>query len=298
MNTNQLRCFLAVADKLSFTKAAQELFFSVPTVTHHIQSLENELHAKLFVRSKKGVSLTDSGRSFYPAALDLLNRYDAVLHSIGSDTNRSTLKIGCTSHAELVRMTPVLKALRSQYPDVLPHVDTGNYDMILDMFEEQQLDVVFVTDNMLKKRKRQYVFHKLASSRSCAVMSSTNPLAAKDQLSFHELDTMLLIGLHPAFVPFESENEVKRLMQLHHLKHKDILVENDNMALVLCRAGYGIAVLPSYCIPEYHNAIDLASIPIEESQQMVYGAACHKDENRELLHHFIKLAEILYKKNR
>lgn len=43
MNTQQLRCFLMVADKLNFTKAAQALYFSVPTVTHHIQNLESEL---------------------------------------------------------------------------------------------------------------------------------------------------------------------------------------------------------------------------------------------------------------
>ena len=52
MNDTELRCFVAVADTLSFTKAAERLYFSVPTVTHHIQMLERELATELFVRTQ------------------------------------------------------------------------------------------------------------------------------------------------------------------------------------------------------------------------------------------------------
>ena len=47
MTTQQLECFIRVADKLNFTKAAQEMFLTTPTVTHHIKSLEEELGAHL-----------------------------------------------------------------------------------------------------------------------------------------------------------------------------------------------------------------------------------------------------------
>ena len=46
MNTQQLLCFVCVADRLNFTKAAEELFLSPPTVTHHIQTLEAEVKEK------------------------------------------------------------------------------------------------------------------------------------------------------------------------------------------------------------------------------------------------------------
>ena len=138
MNTNQLRCFLATADKLSFTKAAQELYFSVPTITHHIQSLENELQTELFIRKKNGVALTENGRIFYPAALDIIRRYESAVHSISSNIQYDVLKIGCTSHAEVNQMTPVIKAFRGRFPEIVPFVDIDNYDMILDKFGDQQ----------------------------------------------------------------------------------------------------------------------------------------------------------------
>ena len=56
MNTQQLECFIHVADKLNFTKAAEELYLSTPTVTHHIKSLEEELGAQLFYRTSKWCS--------------------------------------------------------------------------------------------------------------------------------------------------------------------------------------------------------------------------------------------------
>ena len=296
MNTNQLRCFLAAADKLSFTKAAQELYFSVPTVTHHIQSLENELQTELFIRKKNGVALTENGRLFYPAALDIIRRYDAVIHSINSNIQFDVLKIGCSSYAEITQMTPVLKAFRGKYPEVVPFSDIENYDMILDKLEDRQLDIIFASENMLKTRKDKYSFTELGSAVSCAVVDQAHPLASTDLISFDELEGTTLIGLHASFVPFGSENEVVKLMQMHHLKHRDFLVDDDKMALTLCRAGYGIAVLPSYCIPEYYQAIGLACIPIKESQQMTYGIAGLKNEQKDFVKHFIKLAEIVYKK--
>ena len=64
MNTQQLQCFVTVADKLSFTRAAQELYFSVPSVTHHIRQLEAELKTQLFIRNQKIVKLTEAGITF------------------------------------------------------------------------------------------------------------------------------------------------------------------------------------------------------------------------------------------
>ena len=75
MNTQQLKCFVCVADKLNFTKAAEELFLSVPTVTHHIKNLEEELGTLLFIRTSKIVKLTDAGNHFYADAKDILDKF-------------------------------------------------------------------------------------------------------------------------------------------------------------------------------------------------------------------------------
>lgn len=72
MNTVQLECFLAVAQYLNFSKAAESVSITQPAVSHQIGSLEDELGVKLFVRTSKSVSLTREGIMFISDAEQIL----------------------------------------------------------------------------------------------------------------------------------------------------------------------------------------------------------------------------------
>ena len=72
MNTFQLSCFLAVAETLSFARAAEQLNITQPAVTHQIHSLETELNVKLFVRTTRTVNLTQEGTLFLNDARNIL----------------------------------------------------------------------------------------------------------------------------------------------------------------------------------------------------------------------------------
>lgn len=73
MNTVQLECFVAVAEHLNFSRASEALRISQPSVSHQIQTLEDELGVKLFNRTSKSVALTPEGIRFLPDA-DLILR--------------------------------------------------------------------------------------------------------------------------------------------------------------------------------------------------------------------------------
>ena len=84
MNSQQLQCFIYVAERLNFTKAAEALYLSVPTVTHHIKSLEEELGIQLFYRSSRVVKLTENGEKFYFDAKDIFIRMQESKEYSGS----------------------------------------------------------------------------------------------------------------------------------------------------------------------------------------------------------------------
>ena len=65
MNLKQLEAFIKVSDSKSFSKAAQELYLTQPTVSAHIQTLEKELKVRLFVRNTKTVKLSEDGKTLY-----------------------------------------------------------------------------------------------------------------------------------------------------------------------------------------------------------------------------------------
>ena len=72
MNTTQLECFLAVAQYLNFSKAAESVRITQPAVSHQIQTLEEELGIRLFTRTSKSVSLTHAGMQFIGDAATIL----------------------------------------------------------------------------------------------------------------------------------------------------------------------------------------------------------------------------------
>ena len=72
MNTTQLECFLAVAQNLNFSKAAESVALTQPAVSHQIRSLEEELGVQLFTRTSKSVTLTRAGMQFIGDASAIL----------------------------------------------------------------------------------------------------------------------------------------------------------------------------------------------------------------------------------
>lgn len=73
-----MRMFVAVADCLNFTKAAERLYISQPTLSRHISELEEQVGAELFVRTTRSVSLTAAGRVFYAEAKEILDKYESM----------------------------------------------------------------------------------------------------------------------------------------------------------------------------------------------------------------------------
>ena len=69
----QLRTFRAVAENLNFTKASEQLFLTQSAVSHQIKALEAEFGVPLFIRGKRGVLLTDAGRTALLYAIKILD---------------------------------------------------------------------------------------------------------------------------------------------------------------------------------------------------------------------------------
>ena len=269
MNTQQLQCFVAVADKLSFTKAAQELYFSVPSVTHHIRQLEAELEAQLFIRNQKLVKLTDMGAAFYPYAKEMLRQQDLATQSLTRQSSHGHISIGCTSNAELVMLTEVLGKFRLAFPDMEPVVEIETYDKLLLMLGAGQIDFMLASSHM--RKGTDFSFLELVKMKSYAIVARSHPLAGQKEIRFSQLENERLILPHSKLIPFQSDNPLRDLVNLHRLHHRDFFIEDDRVCLSLAGAGYGAAVLPGYRIPEYFEVLDLSCIPILENEDFPYG---------------------------
>lgn len=269
MNTQQLQCFVTVADKLSFTRAAQELYFSVPSVTHHIRQLEAELKTQLFIRNQKIVKLTEAGITFYPYAKEMLLQRDLAAMSLDKQGRLVHISIGCNSNAELVLLTEILGKFRERFPEIEPLIEIETYDRLLMMLEAGQID--FMTASIHMQKGTNFSFLELVKMKTYAIVNSRHPMAGKREVSFSELEPERLILPHSKLIPFKSDNPIRDLVNVHRLHHRDFFIEDDRVCLSLAGAGYGVAVLPGYRIPEYFDVLDLSCIPIRENVDFPYG---------------------------
>ena len=120
LDERRLRAFVAVAERLSFTKAAAELGVAQQPLSQQIARFEHDLGVRLFERTTRAVALTEAGAALYRDALDLLDRsarahrnaVEASLGAIGSIT------IGVGNYAVDTIFTDVLRAFRTRYPNV------------------------------------------------------------------------------------------------------------------------------------------------------------------------------------
>lgn len=289
MHTQQLLCFVCVADKLNFTKAAEELFLSTPTVTHHIKTLENELGTVLFIRNSKMVRLTESGAQFYQDAQEILARMEIAEKRIRRIASPDTyyLKIGCTSIAEFQVMQYPLDQLRQLHPGIHPQVSVSDIFSLRNLMENGQLDLLFSAKS-IKKRHSKSTFLFLKNICNYAIFPRTSPLSHKEIIYYEDIQEERIITLHPKLVPFEYPNRIRDKILNHGLNHLDIHCENDQAGILYASCGYGIAILPEICIKYLPDT--LVRRPFEpESFSLEYGVTCPADRQNIYVQNFLDL---------
>lgn len=266
MNSQQLQCFIYVAERLNFTKAAEALFLSVPTVTHHIKSLEEELGTVLFYRNSRVVKLTEQGEKFYFDAKDIFLRMEDVTNKFQCYTEQKNmlLRIGCMTEIELKKLEPALKQLKQTYPFIRPKVIVKDFFELKNLYENQQLDLVISTYGLSEYGN----FKKISTYESCAVMPENHSLANEKELTFEQIAAENLITLPPKCIPFQKGNKFQEYLTLHAQDHTHIVSEGETESILLAKCGYGIALLPKFLVALQEGIV---CIPIVDTKNIEYG---------------------------
>ncbi len=120
MDFKQLKALVCIADSGSFTRAAQQCNTVQPALSTQIANLEEEVGAKLFVRSSQGVTLTETGLKLYTHAQRLIKARDEAMQDIQSsvDHPKGTVQIGCINSLSGLLGPGIIASVRDQYPDI------------------------------------------------------------------------------------------------------------------------------------------------------------------------------------
>jgi DNA-binding transcriptional LysR family regulator len=240
-----LRCFLAVAERRHFTRAARELGLAQPSVSAQVRRLESELGSELFHRMKGNVTLTPAGEALLPFARRILTDVDAAsseLRESGMQV-RGRLSIGATPSLAATLVPPVLARFHSAYPAVdLVLREAGSGDLVTAL-EEGALDVALV---ILPVRHDVLETQPLLREELVLALARTHPLAKRRTISVADLRDVPLVMFREGY---DLRNATEAACRAAGFA-PTFAVEGGEMdgVLRLTAAGLGAAIVPSLVV--------------------------------------------------
>ena len=154
MDIRVLRYFLAVAREQSFSTAAERLFLSQPTLSRQLKELEDELGKTLFIRSNKGVTLTEEGMILRKRAEEIVDLMDKTEQEVrqSNDNVSGTVYIGAGETYAIKLIADTAHRLKADYPDIHYSFFSGNGTDVMEKLERGLLDFGLVFGNIDKTK--------------------------------------------------------------------------------------------------------------------------------------------------
>lgn len=200
MELRVLNYFLAIAREENFTRAAEQLHITQPTLSRQIADLEQELGVKLFIRSNHHIVLTEDGMILKRRAQEILSLADKTKRDfLHKDENlEGVISIGSGEFLSTRILTDCIAQFRKKYPLVCFEIYSGNAGNIRDYIERGLLDVGLMSEPI---DIRKYDFITMpAKEQWGALVRSDSPLAEKEFLRPQDLIDIPLISAIGEFI--------------------------------------------------------------------------------------------------
>ena len=246
MELRHLRYFIAVAEELHFTRAAERLHIGQPPLSQAIQALEADIGARLFARTKRSVRLTEAGRLFLDDARRILFLSDQAAETArrAERGEAGELRVGFTFSTPL---TPLFAAVINRYRQAYPHVTLTLHEMAtlrqLDGLTQRTLDLGFIRP----PDGGHGADLKLTPMREdplVAVLPTTTALARKKMIQMGDLKGMPFV-MYPASAGTGIYPQIFRLCREAGFVPNVALEAGEASTIIgLVAAGCGVSLLP------------------------------------------------------
>jgi len=143
MNINQLKAFVSIVEKGTFSAAARAAGISQPAVSLQIQALEEYLGVDLLDRRTKKVQLTEAGKLFYPTALQIVSQVESAQHQLEElgESVKGRLSVGGSTIPGEYVLPKILGRFKKEYPDVTISLKIGDTGEITEQIISGELQV-------------------------------------------------------------------------------------------------------------------------------------------------------------
>jgi DNA-binding transcriptional LysR family regulator len=263
INFHHLKIFYSVAKRMSYTKAAEDLFISQPAVTNQIRAFEEQLRLKLFERKPRKILLTEEGKILYEYArrlFDLETEIESVVNDL-KGLNAGVMSLGTSRIYSHTFLHLLISYFHRLYPNIVVKVDeAGSLDIVQRLlnFQNEMVICAKVEENP------DVCFIPFCREDLLVVLPVGHPLTRKKNLSIKDLadEKIILRGKGSA-----SRYLVKRLFEKSGISPQ-IHTEANNTELIknMVQRGEGISFLSRIAVSRDISEGKLAAISLEEDQ--------------------------------
>ena len=199
MNDKQIATFISAAQSSSFSAAAEKQYISPQALLQQINLLEKEIGVALFVRTRRGISLTPAGKQFYEGITGISAEFEALLSSVRrtGTQEKPRLRIGMFDMPRM--MNRLCSSFHALHPEILQEYDKIPSQAWLEKLEDIKKDRldVFEHADVPQVHESGLSFAPLIRSKCLCAMDATHPLARKHSLRLSDLNGQTL-AIHDA----------------------------------------------------------------------------------------------------
>ncbi|GAA2077437.1 LysR substrate-binding domain-containing protein [Pseudolysinimonas kribbensis] len=252
LSLRRLEYFVAVAEELGYSRAAERVHVAQPVLSRQIALLEKELGVILFARSTRGTALTDEGRALLPDARALLQSASALQrHARHAARGVERLSIGFMPG---LIVTPIVQGLRAEVPGLEVDLVRTGWDDQVETILDGRVDLGLVR---LPVSAPGMSVEPLFRERRLAMLAASHPLAARRELTVDDLAEWDLLQAPDAMPEWrDARRRAGRSAGRVSGHPREVEVKLERVA-----AGQGVAVLPASTAGFYRRP-DVVSRPV------------------------------------
>lgn len=280
MTLKQLEYAVTVEKYKNITKAAEMLYIAQPSLTHAINELENELNIIVFERTKKGVNITEDGKSFLGYAKQILEQSNLLLERYTNKKIRHTsFSVSCqhysfcvTAFSETVKEfggnTYDFTLRETMTNEIIDDVSTSKSEIGVLYLSNQNKEII---SKLIEKKDLEFIPLIIASPH--VFISKDHPLAKKDKISIEDLDD------YPYLTFEQGENNSFYFSEefISNIDVKKNIIVRDRATLFNLASGLNGYTVSSGIISKDVNEGTIISKPLIYDDVMQIGYIKHKN---------------------
>ncbi len=261
MEFHQLRYFVAAAEELSISKAAERVHVSQPALSRQIKLLEDEIGVKLFDRIKQRIHLTEAGKFFLINARQLLCDSESVIQRTQENFGgmRRTLRLGFLSPFLDDLVAPVIREFQQRHARSKVSLFDLSPRAQLDRLKLRELDIGILA-NIEDDEKKLLDVRTLSRHCFIAVIPEDHRLAKRKSIKLAELRSESWVSLENSFFPKRREFLIEACGKAGFIPK--ITAEMDSLPMMLAEIGMGggVGIMPAHASKMPHAGCVLVPI--------------------------------------